>query len=112
MVNHWELLKLAREQFFPMKVLRAMILAYRWQRRIQLQGIISEPLWPTQGVTAGCWAAMPALGTYLALMLREQQHDYQTIMLLTVHVDDHPGHQGSQGCKNVAFSAETVRLFT
>ena len=40
-VQHHTLLKQARRQFFPMRILRVLVLANRWKRQIQLDGILA-----------------------------------------------------------------------
>ena len=71
----------------PMHIIRVVVMAYRWCRRLTLDGVVACPLWPQNGVAAGCWAALMNLKLYMANVLRAQARDYE-YTVLTTHVDD------------------------
>ena len=76
MVLHGRLAKEADANQAPMRLLRALVAAYRWARHLVLDGMVAMPLWPQNGVAAGCWGALTCLKVYLAETLRAQVRDY------------------------------------
>ena len=87
LVGHEKLIAEAKELQAPLKILRVLVAAYRWARYLMLDGMLSQPLWPQNGVAAGCWGALTALKVHLGRTLRRQEHDYVRVML-TINVDD------------------------
>ena len=87
MIDHGILVEEAYEQQFPMKYMRLLLRAYRWKRRLMLDGLLSPEMWPQNSIAAGCWAALSALKTFMARTFRKQLRRYEW-MLLTIHVDD------------------------
>ncbi len=82
-----QLIGMAKLTNYPMAQLISSLLAYEWARRINYDGLISDPIWPTRGIAAGSAFATFELWCLLrpAIHAMQDRHPEVTICL---HVDD------------------------
>ena len=86
-VRHSDLILQARKRHYPLAILRLSIWAYRSARRLQLHGIISDPIFATQGIIAGSSFATFELKLVMIDAGNRHVAQYPNVPL-SIYVDD------------------------
>jgi hypothetical protein len=85
-VHRGKLIEVALKLGFPVGALRLAVAKYSWQRRLNYEGRVSEPAWPTRGIAAGAASATFELWVRLAATL--QRFSMVPGVAISAHVDD------------------------
>ena len=85
--NHDLLAQLAVEEGMPGYLVRLVAGAYRWERRICIDGMLSGAILTNRGISAGDFAATYMLKAYMLRLCRRQQERHPEV-LFTFHIDD------------------------
>jgi hypothetical protein len=112
-VQHYLLVRVAREHGYHLNVLRTSLMEYAGARRVTFQGYVSAPLWPTRGIAAGSSTATYELWLLLSPALRAIQSAHPAATL-SLHLDDLSATIAApsveDGCVDVARLSQTIQL--
>ena len=87
-VPHHILVAIAIELGYPLVLLRLCLASYRIRRTIGIEGVYSEPVVATRGITAGSGTATTELKLLLLPLMELLERQWANTLVAKVYVDD------------------------
>ena len=87
-VPHHVLVQIAIELGYPLVILRLCLASYRLKRTIGVEGMFSDTVVATRGITAGSGTAATELKLLLLPLMKLLQLQWARVLVAKVYVDD------------------------